>query len=137
MLPDRSLSTAEYTKGTKKARDRITVALCCNSDGSEKMKPFVIGKALKPRCFRNFNVILYANYTATKKAWMTMVLFNDWLKSFNCKMRNQIRKVLLIMDKSLSAKFIKCGDSLFASYHNQSSPATRCWYYPVFQGTLS
>ena len=48
MLPDRSLSTVEYTKGTKKAKDRITVALCCNSDGSEKMKPYVIGKALKP-----------------------------------------------------------------------------------------
>jgi hypothetical protein len=34
MLPDRSLSTVEYTKGTQKAKDRITVALCCNSDGS-------------------------------------------------------------------------------------------------------
>jgi hypothetical protein len=41
--------------------------------------------ALKPRCFRNFNVNLYADYTANKKALMTMVLFNDWLKSFNSK----------------------------------------------------
>ena len=85
MLPDRSLSTVEYTKGPKKAKDRITVALCCSSDGSEKMKPYVIRKALKPRCFRNFNVNLYADYTANKKALMTMVLFNDWLKSFNSK----------------------------------------------------
>ena len=85
MLPDSSLSTVEYTKGPKKAKDRITVALCCSSDGSEKMKPYVIRKALKPRCFRNFNVNLYADYTANKKALMTMVLFNDWLKSFNSK----------------------------------------------------
>ena len=102
MLPDRSLSTAEYTKGTKKAKDRITVALCCNSDGYEKMKPYVIAKALKPRCFRDFNVNLYADYTANKKAWMTMVLFNDWLKSLNSKMRNQKRKVLLIMNNAPS-----------------------------------
>jgi hypothetical protein len=68
MLPDSSLSTVEYTKGPKKAKDRITVALCCSSDGSEKMKPYVIRKALKPRCFRNFNVNLYADYTANKKA---------------------------------------------------------------------
>jgi hypothetical protein len=106
MLPDRSLSTVEYTKGTKKkskkAKDRITVALCCNSDGSEKMKLYVIGKTLKPRCFCDFNVNLYADYTANKKAWMTMVLFNDWLKSLNSKMKNQKRKVLLIMDNAPS-----------------------------------
>jgi hypothetical protein len=57
----------------KKAKDRITVALCCSSDGSEKMKPYVIRKALKPRCFRNFNVNLYADYTANKKASVTRV----------------------------------------------------------------
>jgi hypothetical protein len=54
------------------------------------------------RCFRDLNVNLYANYTANKKAWMTMVLFNDWLKSFNFKMRNQKRKVFLKMDNAPS-----------------------------------
>jgi hypothetical protein len=31
-----------------------------------------------------------------------MVLFNDWLKSFNFKMRNQKRKVFLKMDNAPS-----------------------------------
>jgi hypothetical protein len=44
------------------------------------MKPYVIAKAFKPRYFRDFNVNLYADYTANKKAWKIMVLFNDWLK---------------------------------------------------------
>ena len=100
MLPDRSLSTAEATKGIKKAKDRLTVVLTCNADRTDKLKPFVIGESQKPRCFRDFNVNLYAHYTANKKAWMTSVIYDDFLKKFNHKMRAQNRKVLFIMDNA-------------------------------------
>ncbi|XP_061164992.1 tigger transposable element-derived protein 6-like [Saccostrea echinata] len=102
LLPDRSLTTADATKGVKKIKDRITIALCCNADGSEKLKPFVIGKAGNPRCFKNFNVGLYCDYVHNKKAWMTSVIFSDWLQKFNSKMRRQNREVLLIMDNAPS-----------------------------------
>ena len=102
MLPDRSLTTTEFTKGTKKAKDRITVTLCCNADGSEKLKPLVIGKSLKPRCFKNFHVELYVDYTANKKSWMNSVIFADFLKTVNRKMKRERRKILLIMDNAPS-----------------------------------
>ena len=35
----KSLSTNDKVKGCKKIKDRITVALCSNADGSEKLKP--------------------------------------------------------------------------------------------------
>ncbi|XP_061170543.1 tigger transposable element-derived protein 6-like [Saccostrea echinata] len=82
--------------------DRITIALCCSADGSEKLKPFVIGKAGNPRCFKNFNVGLYCDYVHNKKAWMTSVIFSDCLQKFNSKMRRQNREVLLIMDNAPS-----------------------------------
>ena len=44
MLPDRSLTTADKTKGVKKPKDRISVMLCCNADGSDKVKPLIIAK---------------------------------------------------------------------------------------------
>ena len=44
LLPDKTLSNSKTNKGVKKQKDRITIALCANSDGSEKVKPFVIGK---------------------------------------------------------------------------------------------
>ena len=59
MLPDKSLSTNDKVKGCKKIKDRITVALCSNADGSEKLKPLVIGKSENPRCFKSFNHKLY------------------------------------------------------------------------------
>jgi len=102
LLPDRSLTTSDSTKGIKKIKDRITVALCCNADGSEKIKPMVIGKSKNPRCFKNFNVNLYVNYTSNKKAWMTSALFHDWLVNFNKSMKRQRRNVLLIMDNAPS-----------------------------------
>ena len=45
MLPDKYLSTNDKVKGCKKIKDRITVALCSNANGSEKLKPLVIGKS--------------------------------------------------------------------------------------------
>ena len=73
MLPDKSLSTAEATKGIKK--ERIVY----------KLKPFVIGKSKRPRCFCDFNVNLYAHYTAYK-TWMKSAIFYDFLNNFNRKM---------------------------------------------------
>ena len=102
MDPNKSLTTSSDTKGKKKKKDRITVALCCNADGSEKIKPFVIGRSLNPMCFKNFSVQLYVDYKANKKAWMTSFLFADFLISFNAKMKRGKRKVLLIMDNAPS-----------------------------------
>jgi hypothetical protein len=34
-----------------KSKDRLTILFCCNSDGSEKLKPLVIGKSKNQRFF--------------------------------------------------------------------------------------
>ena len=52
--PDRTLTT--YSRpGRKKAKDRITLALTYNADGSEKYEIWVISKSKNPRCFKNLN----------------------------------------------------------------------------------
>ena len=48
MIPDRSLTTKDYISGSKKLKSRISVALCSNSDGSEKCRVLVIGKSKRP-----------------------------------------------------------------------------------------
>lgn len=40
----------EFYHGGKISKDRIMVLLCCNEDGSDMMKPWVIGKAKNPMC---------------------------------------------------------------------------------------
>ena len=45
--PDRSLVLSkEECKGGKKSKERLTVLLCSNLTGIEKLKPVVIGKSI-------------------------------------------------------------------------------------------
>ena len=53
MLPDRTLAyKGESCHGGKHSKDRLTVLLCVNSDGSDKQVPNVIGKSPKPSASR-------------------------------------------------------------------------------------
>jgi hypothetical protein len=54
VLPERTLALkGESCNGGKNSKDRLTVLLCVNSDGSDKQVPIVIGKSLKPQCLKN------------------------------------------------------------------------------------
>ena len=60
---------------------RITTAFTANADGSEKLKPFFIGKANKPCCFdRKSGEQLGFYYRYNKKARTTGVLFQECIK---------------------------------------------------------
>ena len=102
MLPDRSLTTTDKTKGVKKAKDRISVMLCANADGSHKLRPLIIGKRWKPRCFKQFNHKLYCDYYANKKAWMVNDILDEFLKSLNRRMAHENRHILMLMDNAPS-----------------------------------
>lgn len=86
----------EKCVGGKKSKERVTVLVGANASGTEKLPLFVIGKSKKPRCFKNANVPV--KYAANSKAWMTAELFENWLKTWNKKLKSDNRKVLLILD---------------------------------------
>lgn len=97
-LPDKTLTFKdEKCYGGKHSKERLTVLLAVNMDGSEKLKPLVIGKAMKPRCFKGIKSFP-TDYRANKKAWMTTELFNNWLLTVNGDMKRQKRKILLFLD---------------------------------------
>ena len=101
-LPDHTLNLeSEYVEGTKRAKDRITILLCCNSTGMDLRKPLVIGKYAKPRCFKNINIrSLGIEYKNNKTAWMTGNIFSSWLLDFDKSMRG--KKVALVLDGASS-----------------------------------
>ena len=79
--PNKTLATGPVS-GTKKCKQRITVALCANADGSHKLKPLVIGKSARPRCFpKTFDVQSVVNYHHNQKAWMTAIVFQQFLEN--------------------------------------------------------
>jgi hypothetical protein len=75
MSPDRTIASQQI-EGAKKDKIRLTVALTCNADGSEKPMLFFLGHANKPRCFqKKSGEDLGFFYRSNKKAWMTGLLF--------------------------------------------------------------
>lgn len=68
-MPEKTLAfSGEQCSGGKKSKERITV-LCAASMSGEKLPLLVIGKAAKPRCFKNTRIPL--EYASNSKAWMT------------------------------------------------------------------
>ena len=90
--------------GVKKEKDRISVMLCCNATGDEKMKPVVIAKAARPRCFGGirtlnaFDPSVYCHYFSQPAAYMTRELFNIWLSRVQGEMAAVDRTIFLLVD---------------------------------------
>ncbi|XP_071043603.1 tigger transposable element-derived protein 6-like [Parasteatoda tepidariorum] len=98
LMPDKTMAfKGENCKGGKKSKQRLTVLLCANSTGTDKLKPFVIGKYAKPRCFKNVTS-LPVDYKANKRAWMTEEIFNNWLLDVDKEMKRKKKKIALLVD---------------------------------------
>ena len=81
--PDRTLTTKHLAEH-KVNKERLSIALCVNADGSHKFKPLIIGKYERPRCFKNVRIhsmpMMYCN---NAKAWMITSLFQEWIREFD------------------------------------------------------
>lgn len=102
-LPTKSLQfKGEKCSGEKLSKERLSVLLCAFADGKIE-KPVVIGKAKRPRCFKNLDLEqLPVIWRSNKTAWMTAAFMEDWLVQLNARMRQQNRNILLFMDNATS-----------------------------------
>ena len=97
-LPNRTLTfKGEHYHGGKMSKERLTLLLGANMDGSDKIDPLVIGKSARPRCFRTAGRVPLP-YESNSTAWMTGMIWQQWVKSFNRRMIQQNKKVLLFVD---------------------------------------
>ncbi len=120
-------------KGRKQNKERLTLAVCCNADGSDKLSLLVIGKYENPRYFKNVNRDSFGcKYRSNPKAWMTQVIFLEWLKRFDARMAG--RNVLLIMDNcsthiplmQLASVVTLCNTTMFYLPPNTTSKIQPC-----------
>ena len=69
-------SVQEEAPRVKSSKDRVTLLGGVNAKGQLKLKPVLIGKYNKPRCFKNINMsMLPLHYTAQSNAWMDSDIF--------------------------------------------------------------
>lgn len=98
LTPDRTMKfKGETCAGGKFSKERITILLTANMDGSEKKRLLVIGKSRNPRCFKKVKV-LPVDYENNKKAWMTSRVFEGFLRKWNSELARKGRKILLLLD---------------------------------------
>ena len=98
LLPDKTHAvTGEVCTGGKKSKERVTVLVCANMSGSEKLSLLTIGKFKKPRCFRGV-MCLPTVYEANTSAWMTSAIIEEWLRKWDAKLTRHNRKIALFID---------------------------------------
>ena len=83
----------------KNSKERISVLVACNQDGADKLPLLVIGKIAKPWCFRGSNMdLIPVTYKSLKKAWIDSVLFEEWVRKIDRKMKAANGHILLFID---------------------------------------
>jgi hypothetical protein len=92
MLPDKiNTFKAASCNDIKVNKERITILVCANLDGTEKLPLLVIRKSKQPRCFRSTK-LLPCTYHHNKTAWMTCEIF-----SLDRRTASKSRKILLFV----------------------------------------
>ncbi len=96
--------------GTKKSKNRFTVGLLTNYDGSYKGHLIVIGRkktpkgaTKKPVLYRKTTCVgqtHYVEYHSTPTAWMTTDVFRKYIKRLNSSFAYARRNVAILVDNA-------------------------------------
>nr|XP_012152158.1 PREDICTED: jerky protein homolog-like [Megachile rotundata] len=141
-LPSKSLISNEEgpLTGKKIRKDRISIGLCANGNGTHKLPLIFINKYKNPRALRNCNE-LPVIYRSQKQAWMTGDIFREWYeKCFKTSVRQYhleqgiSGKVILCVDNCSSHRGIQNEDNFELMY---LPPNTTSLIQPMDQGVIA
>ena len=111
-MPRRTFITVEETKmpGHKPMKDRLTLLFCANASGDLKIKPLLVYHSETPRAFKRYRITktnLSVMWRSNAKAWVTRVLFVEWINAvFGPAVKRYLQerglplKCLLVMDNA-------------------------------------
>ncbi|XP_017354251.1 tigger transposable element-derived protein 4 [Cebus imitator] len=98
MLPTNTFAfKGETCSVGKLCKDRITLVVGTNMDGSEKLPLLVIGKNRSPHCFKGIKSLPVC-YEANRMAWMTSDVFEQWMRKLDEKFQAQQRRVVIFVE---------------------------------------
>jgi hypothetical protein len=139
LLPSKTLSEkGEACTGGKVLKDRLTIFLCTSMQG-EKLKPFVIGKYKKTRCFKNIqNENLPTLWRWNKKAWINTAVFEEWILNLNASLAKKTKHPPFLRQciSAYQHQAIKYKTSVFPSKYDGLFATTGPGDHQMFQGPL-
>lgn len=93
--------SSQALAGSNRDKNRITIALCVNADGTDKLPPLFIEPAVDPSDFLERDRIAHKFWLrGQESAWMTTALMKEWLQRFYRHVEG--REVLLLMDNFIA-----------------------------------
>ena len=109
-LPKRTYISRQESAapGFKVSKDRLTLLLGGNANGDCKLKPLLVYHSENPRALKGVDKMnLPVYWRANRKAWVTGVLFLDWVKNCAipefkkyCETENLEFKILVLLDNA-------------------------------------
>ncbi|CAI5482847.1 unnamed protein product [Closterium sp. Yama58-4] len=102
MLPRKTYGRTRVA-GRKIPKERLTVGLLVNADGSHAFRPLVISKSRRPHDFRpDFDPEPLCYWRHNKKGWMTALLFTLFMEQLNAAMVAEERHIVILLDNASS-----------------------------------
>ena len=107
LLPHRTYCfDGDKPAGSAKCKDRLTLLIITNMDGSDHRKLSVIGKSKTPRCLQKKYKMqvkdMAVDWYASKNAWMTGEIHHQIMTKLNNEMRLSNRHILYVCDNASS-----------------------------------
>ena len=144
LLPDKTLAfETEKVRGVKKARERITILLFFNADGTKRLAPIIVGRWKQPaRQFKNHGGLAalqsQCTYYYAGKGWINREIFKQVLLKWNSALRRKNQKVCLTMDNCAAHHKLWGDDEAeFSHIHIVYFPAnTTALLQPLDQGII-
>ena len=107
LLPHRTYCfDGDKPAGSAKCKDRLTLLIITNMDGSDHRKLSVIGKSKTPRCLQKKYKMqvkdMSVDWYASKNAWMTGEIHHQIMTKLNNEMRLSNRHILYVCDNASS-----------------------------------
>ena len=97
MLPSKSLvEKGDSCTGVKQSEERLTFLVACSMSGIH-LPLLVFGKSKALCCFQGIKN-LPTEYNNSKKAWMTMSIFEEWVCKLDKKIKHARRRICLVVD---------------------------------------
>ena len=84
-LPHRTYFDGDKPEGSAKHKDRLTLLIITNMDGSDQRKLSVIGKSKTPHCLqKKYKMqVMSVDWYASKNAWMTSEIHHQIMTKLN------------------------------------------------------
>ena len=106
-LPHRTYCfDSDKPAGSAKRKDRLTLLIITNMDGSDHRKLSVIGKSKTPHCLQKKYKMqvkdMSVDWYASKNAWMTGEIHHQIMTKLNNEMRLSNRHILYVCDNASS-----------------------------------